>query len=390
MRAYLCWLGGMTLLLLAAAATLNFAVDPFGIRQGDEDDAPVPLPYVRIAQGHFLAQRPASVLLLGTSRAQMGLDPRHPALGAGRRFNAGRPAEAPLESLHLFRQALESGELRRVVWALDFLIFGCGPPPPGHDLPVPDAWDRVAQLVHGATLEASLRTLQDRWSGVQPWARLRRDGAMEVNPARFFAAQGPRELTLGSERNYIVNVYLSKYFLACRDKPDPADHYRALLTLAHRARLDLHLLISPSHARQWEALRASGLWDVWEDWKRRLVRINAEEAARAGADPFPLWDFSGFTTLTTEPFPAPGDREARMRWYWESSHFNMDLGNLVLDRVLDHREPGRAIPADFGVRLGPGNVEAHLAAVRADRERWAKAFPADVREIAEITAEVRR
>lgn len=62
-----------------------------------------------------------------------------------------------------------------------------------------------------------------------------------------------------------------------------------------------------------KTLHASGLWPLWEHWKRELVRINVEEGKRAGASPFPLWDFSGYTRFTTEPFPPPGDAETPPR-----------------------------------------------------------------------------
>jgi hypothetical protein len=114
------------------------------------------------------------------------------------------------------------------------------------------------------------------------------------------------------------------------------------------------------------------------------MRINLEEARAAGANPFPLWDFSGFTELTTEPFPPLGDKETKMRWYWESSHYKKELGDLVLDRMFDYKHPDREVPKDFGVLLTPENIESHLAWIREGRERWAKQFPEDVREIAEL------
>jgi hypothetical protein len=163
-----------------------------------------------------------------------------------------------------------------------------------------------------------------------------------------------------------------------------------VLRLAHQKKLDLRLFISPSHARQWETLHVGGLWTTWEDWKRQLVKINVEEASRAAAGPFPLWDFSGYTALTTEPFPALGDVASTMRWYWESSHYKKQLGDLVLDRVFDYRDPSRELPGDFGIRLDPATIEAHLAWIRAGRERWVAQYPDDANEIAQVAAMLRR
>lgn len=117
-----------------------------------------------------------------------------------------------------------------------------------------------------------------------------------------------------------------------------------------------------------------------------MVKVNEEEAALAGKAPFPLWDFSGFNSLTTEEVPALGDTETRMKWYWESSHYKKELGDLVLDRVLDYSSPNRKVPADFGVLLDSKMLEAHLNQVRIDRDVWRKSHPEDVKEIADMAA----
>ena len=51
--------------------------------------------------------------------------------------------------------------------------------------------------------------------------------------------------------------------------------------------------------------QALGLGERYEFWLRKLVRINEEEAARAGRPPLPLWDFSDTNTITREPVPRP-------------------------------------------------------------------------------------
>jgi hypothetical protein len=48
-------------------------------------------------------------------------------------------------------------------------------------------------------------------------------------------------------------------------KPAQLEQIRAVLSRAHRDSIQLKLLISPSHARQWETLVAAGLWDKWEE-----------------------------------------------------------------------------------------------------------------------------
>jgi hypothetical protein len=88
-----------------------------------------------------------------------------------------------------------------------------------------------------------------------------------------------------------------------------------------------------------------------------------------------LWDFSGYNSVTTEPVATP------MQYYWDSSHFTERVGGWILTRVMGGTETGQ-IPADFGVSLTDENVEAHLAAVRADRDSYVRMHPQEAAELA--------
>ena len=52
---------------------------------------------------------------------------------------------------------------------------------------------------------------------------------------------------------------------------------------------------------------------AWEEWKRALVSIVEDEAAKAGVKPFPLWDFSGFNPLSMELVPHTNDKKTKMK-----------------------------------------------------------------------------
>lgn len=168
------------------------------------------------------------------------------------------------------------------------------------------------------------------------------------------------------------------------------NHYRTLLRMAYRDNIDLRLLISPSHAWHWEALRIKGAWSRFEHIKRMLVRINAEEADKAGKPAFALWDFSGYNDLSVEEVPAPNDEKEHMRWFWESVHYKKPLGDLVLDRVLDYHATGRVAPQDFGVKITPANIEEHLNNLQKGQKEWEEAHPRDVAEILHISEEYER
>ncbi|NEQ62463.1 MAG: hypothetical protein F6K53_35770, partial [Moorea sp. SIO4A1] len=103
---------------------------------------------------------------------------------------------------------------------------------------------------------------------------------------------------------------------------------------------------------QWESLRVTRLWPVFEEWKRRLVEIT------------PVWDFSGYNSITTEAISE------EMKNYWDSSHYREEVGDLILNRLFSYQ--AHTVPEDFGVLITPDNVESHLGKVRNERESWAE------------------
>jgi hypothetical protein len=112
--------------------------------------------------------------------------------------------------------------------------------------------------------------------------------------------------------------------------------------------------------------------------------LEADAARHPGAKAFPLWDFSGYSSITTEPLPPPGSRR-EMNYYWDSSHFKQEVGDWVLDRLF-HSQGG--VPADFGVELTADNIDDVLARIRADRARYRRWHPADVAAIRAVVADV--
>jgi hypothetical protein len=116
------------------------------------------------------------------------------------------------------------------------------------------------------------------------------------------------------------------------------DPYRYMLRRAYADGTDLRLFVTPLHLLVRAAIDAVGLGERYEFWLKQLVRINEEEAARAGQKPLPLWDFSDANTVTREALPTD---TTPMRWFWDPSHYRKATGDLILDRMFDFKDPAR-------------------------------------------------
>ncbi|MDJ0745179.1 MAG: hypothetical protein QNJ32_17720 [Xenococcaceae cyanobacterium MO_167.B27] len=134
--------------------------------------------------------------------------------------------------------------------------------------------------------------------------------------------------------------------------------FEKLVKLCEQNNIKLKVFISPSHATQWESIYVTNRWQVFEEWKRKIAQLT------------PVWDFSGYNSVTTEKI------NASMNNYVDNSHYVPAIGNLILNRIFDYQTS--EVPDDFGVLLTPDNMEEHLDNIRQERQKWLKNNPEEV------------
>lgn len=377
---------------LAMTFSTNLIVDPFGMfgmptREGFNAEKTQYQKYLRMAKPHAVRKLRPQSLILGTSRAEY-LDPDHPGWQADARpvYNMAIQSARIHEVLRNLQHAQAQNQLKQVILLLDDFMFDPRvqqesgfdearldlTPSPG----INGVWvgDLLMSLLSYDALLESIATIraQNTYAPVIYLPNGTR------HPTRFQSAID----RVGGHRNLFMTLVGPAGREFKGDDRQPYEDFRTLLMFCRAQGIDLHLIISPMHAHMLELYWLNGTWQKFEDWKRRLVRLVEDEAARApGAQPFPLWDFSSYNNITMEPVPASGDVKTRMRWYWESSHFKTATGQLMFDRVLDARSTELAVNADFGVRLGADNIEGHMEAIRAAHFRYAATHQSDIEEI---------
>ena len=383
-RYLLAMLAGAFGIAIALAA-LTWFVDPLAIHgspriEGFNALKPALKGRARIFKTVNAVQGRWPCLIVGTSRAETGLDARHEYFRATPCFNAALGGQPYEESLRLVQAAAAKGGLRRVVALLDFGVANAHYEPPADFVADNYRPWRPAALAFNLEMvgQALMTPLR------QDEVALRDDQALWLADGQFVyppPSKGHRALALASEAGYFEKNYFrgpGLEFSLETAASHPLRHVRDLVAFAHANGIELVIVIAPAHARQWETIADAGLWDEWEEWKRRLVSINEEEAAKARKPSFALWDFADYGDIASEPFPQAGDTRSRMRWYFESSHFTPAAGDLLLDRIAGKE------PSGFGVRLEPPMLEPHLSAIRDARRAWRERYPADAAEVERI------
>lgn len=410
--------------LLILLAGFNFVVDPFAMFRavdipGFNRQKPEIYKRVRLLKSYEVRRVRAEAVILGSSRSHLGFSPAHPvwAKFAERRYNLAFDGATTKEMYYFLRHAHAVHPLKQAILCLD----GYHPTrSPGATRPDFDAGFLlkdsgllsrmklhlidVRTLTSFQTLSASVATLRAQNSSEPLW--LAPDGqrlgeAFFRRPSENFTVFGPRyyfdeidKLEVGFKLEWrIPQPEGKKAYHAPSVQADPVtslDYIRKIMEFCRAHSIDLRILTTPAHAHQLELSAATGEWPAFEQGKRELARLIGEDARRnPGLAPIPLYDFNGYSSITTESVPPEGSR-TEMKYYWDSSHFKQIAGDRALDRVLGSEADWKRVPDDFGVNVTEENIELVLQNERAKRDQYGKDHPEDVENIRRWVADYKQ
>ena len=357
---------------LGLTAAFNRAVNPYCLFATDwvkSESKPETFSHLRIVKAAQVRHLQPASIILGSSRAETGLDPAHPKWSSLPVYNLGLSNAGLYEVQRYFQHACEVGTVRDAVILLDYTAFleggttapdfteerlavtADGSLPPG--LP----WkDYLVSLFSSDAFMGSLGTLL-QWGADK---RYLNDGSRDARTeeARVHNKGGAAIAFRAYEKRALpalassVPPIFGDFEMSCFEK---------ILSIARSGDIDLRLVIAPMHGRYQEMLVMTGHWPSYEEWKRRLTALVEAESNQTNAPPFPLFDFGVYHDLTTDKVPESG----LAPYYFEASHFTKRLGNEILNLVLASSESRPAVSqGGFGHLLEPASLEAHLEAIR--------------------------
>jgi hypothetical protein len=420
-RRYLRLAALTALVVCVGVILINLAIDPFGTFRfpniaGVNEFKPAMQTRIRLAKAYDIRWIGPRAIVLGTSRSHVALRMTHPGWSpaATPRYNLAFDGATPEEMYYYLLHADAVQPLTQVVLGLDTWEIGDTP-----SIVRPDFDPRVLytsdsplrRFVVGAsdlrllasldTLAASLRTIRAQTEVEPRWlapdgqrfgpAFFHRPGEdfMTIGPASYFGAVDRQEVGFKLD-----NGPASPLSRSARDADMGAaatsfDYIRKIVAFCRQHEIDLRIFITPAHAHQMEISQAVGEGPKIEAGKRELVRFLAEEAAEnPGRQPFPLWDFSGYSSITTETVPPAGSKQ-EMKYYWDSSHFKEIVGDFVLDRLFGVSSGEAPPPQDFGQVLSVDTVDRVLADIRLGHLQYRREHPDDVVAIEAMVAKAR-
>ena len=371
-KIYLTAILATALAIVAVVVGLNYLVDPYILHQWDSPA----LRRLTSAQQKLLPwgktyaafrYRP-EVLLLGSSRSEIGLPADTPLLAGRRVLNLAISGASVGDAARMLRHSSRFQPPRLVVWGLDYgwqFREKTGNTDFIEELEAGDAPYALGRALLDLKRSMSLTMTGDTLAVL---SGNNERSCLPLLAYHGFKAPPCLEVIMSNEggtRRAFEEVLKSKPPLGA---PDDVAATVAFLDNSLRntcaAGTTVRLFIQPLHALA-ELSYWNGLESDVEEWKRQLTAM-AERLRGEGCD-LALYDFSGFNPITTEPTPQESGEET-MAHYWEQSHYKGEVGELILARLLG--QGGGSEKDDFGTELRPDTVEGHLAASRLARQRY--------------------
>ncbi len=375
MAQYLTRLTLFTTLLLALVAGLSVIVDPYDYWgtppvSGVNVWRPASGKHLAVVKQRQYARADFTAIVAGNSRVGVGLDPADAAWPASVRpvYNLGLPGQGPDGVVDAAIRAAERHKPRAIYLGVDFIDFRIAPDQwasgPRPKAPATAAWrETLAVTLSLDALSDTILSLAGQHRSNGP--HIRPDGFNNLAEYNDLVAQDGHFILFEQRNRENVARYVTGPKAVAYPGPGRHGAWDALARLAAYAKahdIALVLFTYPYHAELRLSLDVAGLAPAYADWVRRLADFGARHAV-------PVYYFSGLTPQTQETVPPRGDRETRLRYYWEAGHFKAALGSLMIADMA-----GLA-PPRLGQRLQPSLVPAILAADAAALQAYARAQP---------------
>lgn len=311
--------------------------------------------------------------MFGSSRVDIGLDPRHPVFDGMRCANLGLNAGLLVENHAMFRYYIERQTPRLVVLAID--AGDLSTPPPRVNLtdfplspldPAGNPLERELRYRFGvSTMAASVATV----------GRSLKDRPAEHSPQGFrLDAPFPPNQRLLISSLYLSTTYRMVLGHTAYDGPSTAkiDRVKDIIAACRAKNTRLVIFFTPNHALFQLAYRELGDPDPYFAKDRRAL---AELAATANAadpeaPPVEVWDFLDGHPLNTPPLPPAEDPGSHLDGWIDLFHATPAIGGRMLDRLNG--------PGSYGVRLFPQSIDARVEQVRAQLDDYATRHPEDL------------
>ena len=367
---YLAWCLSLALLIVASVAAFNYIADPCGIyHYGGARDWIHNRPFLTdnefIHKAHEVRVHPPDIIFLGNSRVAEGLDPHAPGVPTNA-YNLALHQGTIYEAWRNLQNACAVHPPQTVVIGIDLYWFSASLKPGGDfsedrlavradDSPTPWLAFHTADL---ASTLFSLPTFISSVKGVVGHPKLAYDAGYSEQAPAVLEHMDQASRVLAANRKWMSDIG----DLSPRDADGQApqlDAFNHIVDLCAEKHIRLIVFVHPLHAVLVDKLTVN--WNLYSDWMK-TVAAKLESTPGLSAE---FWDFAGYNSMNTEPFPSPTDVDSHMHFYWDAFHYHKNIGDMVFARIFTGTDP-----TSFGQRVTSANVDQDLQRLQTEKQAW--------------------
>lgn len=345
------WLAGLASSLSLFVLGLNWFINPYGVSNSPKIKGvnwykPATSDNTRLYKVVDLTRQNAKTILLGASRIETGINPDHPGLKQYQPvYNLGLAGGTIYEQRRYLEYAISNQpNLKMVILGIDLWLVA-SPYKFNSGFSEARLENQGLNFIDFLQINYSLNTLiKTKDTFIENFNN---------QVYKYHNDKGLEVLGIGA----VQRANFSQYLPGQVNRKDftisqlAIDNLKVIKEICQENNIKLVVFITPPHASHLEGIYMAGFGNIIEQMKREIVKI------------MPVWDFHGYNSITTEPID-------KITNYWDSSHYNLEVGDLILNRILGYQE--ETVSADFGVMITPDNIESEIAKMRANRKRWRK------------------
>jgi len=275
-----------------------------------------------------------TTLILGNSRVDLGFNPlsKDWPVKFGTTFNFGLPGALLERNISNYYFAHKEGRNpENIILLIDFYNFIT--PRKTKSLEIGDQY--IHPWLDG---NFSLSALQDAVSTVRA-QYIQNPKGMNIagfNPVLPYndmvRIEGHYNITLHSNKRSVQTFASRK-----KKRDNSNDTHSFDLELLTKFAKDLskeniqfYVIFPPYHLDFHTIIKETDLSILFQAWKKAVVT-----AVFAGNTSAQVWDFATINHVTTENIPVKGDKQTKMKWYWEPGHFKSSVGDLIGCEIIE-------------------------------------------------------
>lgn len=347
--------------------SFNYLIDPYGLYKTKyfNFDKIKQSNKMRLIKAIKTKEVKPTSICLGTSRTEYGYDTTHQYFTKPS-YNLATSGSSMYENLMNVKYALKQGNLKKVLLVVDYRMFNNPTQKSIQDFESYFNNNKIYSLLF--SIDVLKDSLLTAIGGSNSSIYLDNGQRDHNHNWENILENGGHLATMKKDEEKYYKDYPINYTYKDTKKESFPD-FEEIVKLSYENNIELDIIFGPSHIRQWEALNYYLGYDKWLQWKKDVVlSVNkiANQQSKASLEnkkQFRIMDFSVYHKLTAEKVPT--NKNTKMKYHWESSHYKNELGQIVLNRLV-----GDSKFKDFGVELNLENIDEHLEQQKIKRHKF--------------------